>query len=86
MGKKKKRVTYKMSEIVRLNLCILNSQNVIITCKSVSFLCSLDNLLLKIVIITSFWKSRFKMAVILKRASFGLFHIFSHQGKDSKIP
>ena len=38
--------------------------NVVFTCKIGSFLCSLDNLLQKNVIVFFFWKSNFKMAHI----------------------
>ena len=37
-----------------------------VTCKIVSFLCSLDNFLLKNVLVFFFWKSNFKMALISK--------------------
>ena len=50
-------------------------ENVVATCKIGSFLCSLDNLLQKNVIVLFFWKSNFKMALT-----------FSHQGKVTKIP
>ena len=63
-------------------------ENVVVTCKSGSFLCSLDNLLQKNVIVFFFenqiskWHS-FKR----KRAIFDLlFTFFSHQGKVTKIP
>ena len=39
-------------------------KNVVATCKIGSFLCSLDNLLQKNVIVFFFWKSNFKMALI----------------------
>ena len=39
-------------------------ENVVATCKIGSFLCSLDNLLQKNVIVLFFWKSNFKMALI----------------------
>ena len=41
-------------------------ENVVATCKIGSFLCSLDNLLQKTVIVL-FWKSNFKMALIGKK-------------------
>ena len=52
------------------------------------FLCSLDNLLQKNVIVLFFWKSNFKMALIWKkRAIFNLLFTFSsHQGEVTKIP
>ena len=63
-------------------------ENVVATCKIGSFLCSLENLLQKSVIVLFFWKSNFKMALIWKkRAIFDLlFTFFSHQGKVTKIP
>ena len=45
-------------------------KKVVVTCKSVSFLCSLDNLLQKNVNVFFFWKSNFKMALILKNGYF----------------
>ena len=63
------------------------SENVVATCKIGSFLCSLDNLLQKNVIlffgnqISKCWRS------FEKRAIFDLlFTFFSHQGKVTKIP
>ena len=75
----------------RENMFVLVSpcfkENVVVTCKSGSFLCSLDNLLQKNVIVFFFWKSNFKMALIWKKGYFwSTFHIFSHQGKVKKIP
>ena len=62
-------------------------ENVVVTYKIVSFLCSLDNLLQKNVIVFFFWKSNFKMALIWKRTNFDLlFTFFSYQGKATKIP
>ena len=62
-------------------------ENVVATCKIGSFLCSLDNLLQKNVIVLFFenqiskWRSFEK-----KRAIFGLLFIFfSHQGKLQKF-
>ena len=52
-------------------------ENVVVTCKIGSFLCSLDNLLQKNVTVFSFWKSNFKMALIWKKDYFWpTFHIF----------
>ena len=51
-------------------------ENVVVTCKIGSLLCSLDNLLQKNVIVFSFWKSNFKMALIWKRAIFDLLFTF----------
>ena len=54
-----------------------------VTCKIVAFLCSLENFLLKNVVV---WKSHFKMVLIWKRVIFDLlFTYFNHQGKDKKI-
>ena len=39
-------------------------ENVIVTCTALSFLCSLDDFLLKNVIVFFSWKSNFKMALI----------------------
>ena len=52
----------------------------------VFFVCSLDNFLLKNVIV-SFLKINFKMVLIWKKKSYfwPTFHIFIHQGKDIKI-
>ena len=87
-------------------------ENLVVTCKIGSFLCSLDNLLQKNVIVLFFLfsfffcvclflflflflfcfvffflKSNFKMALIWKKGYFWpTFHIFSHQGKVTKIP
>ena len=63
-------------------------ENVVVTCKIGSFLCSLDNLLQKNVIVFFLWKSNFKMALNKKkRAIFDLlFTFFSHQGTVTKIP
>ena len=71
--------------LVLVSLCF--RENVVATCKSGSLLCSLDNLLQKNVIVLFFWKSNFKMALILKKGFFDLlFTFFSHQGKVTKIP
>ena len=62
-------------------------ENVVATCKIGSFLCSLDNLPQKNVIVLFFWKSNFKMALIWKKGYFWpTSHIFSHQGNVTKIP
>ena len=45
-------------------------ENVVATCKIGSFLCSLDNVLQKNVIVIFFWKSKFKMALIWKKGYF----------------
>ena len=62
-------------------------ENVVVTCKIGSFLCSLDNLLQKNVIVffggnqISKWRSFEKRAILDL-----LFTFFSHQGKVTKIP
>ena len=64
------------------------TENVVVTCKIGSFLCSLDNLLQKNIGPNCFvfWKSNFKMALIWKRAIFDLlFTFFSYQGKVTKF-
>ena len=62
-------------------------ENVIATCKIGSFLCSLDNLLQKKVIVFFFGNQISKWHSFEKRAIFDLlFTIFSHQGKGTKIP
>ena len=62
-------------------------ENVVVTCKIGSFLCSLDNLLQKNVIVF-FLKIKFQNGAHLKkRAIFDLlFTFFSYQGKVTKIP
>ena len=56
------------------------SENVNVTCKMVSCLCSLNNFLLKNAIYVLFWKSNFKMALIFKKKLFfTYFSNFSHQ-------
>ena len=62
-------------------------QNVVATCKIGSFLCSLDNLLQKNVIVLFFECQLSKWRSFEKRAIFDLlFTFFSHQGKGTKIP
>ena len=62
-------------------------ENVVITCKIGSFLCSIDNLLQKNVIVFFFENQISKWRSFEKRAIFGLlFTFFSYQGKVSKIP
>ena len=62
-------------------------ENIVVTCKIGSFLCSLDNLLQKNVIVL-FLEIKFQDGAHLKeRAIFDLlFTFFSHQGKVTKIP
>ena len=60
-------------------------ENVVATCKIGSFLCSLDNLLQKNVIVLFFGKSKWRS--FEKRAIFDLFFtFFSHQRVVTKIP
>ena len=62
-------------------------ENVVATCKTGSFLCSLDNLLQKNVIVLFFGNQMSKWCSFEKRAIFDLlFTFFSHQGKVTKIP
>ena len=62
-------------------------ENVVATCKIGSFLCSLDNLLQKNVIVFFFGNQVSKWRSFEKRAIFDLLFTFSsHQGKVTKIP
>ena len=62
-------------------------ENVIVTCKIVSFLFNLDNFLPKNVIISFFGNQISKWRSFEKRAIVDLFfNFFRNQGKDSKIP
>ena len=62
-------------------------ENVVATCKIGSFLCSLDNLLQKNVIVFCFGNQMAKWRSFEKRAIFDLlFTFFSQQGKVTKIP
>ena len=62
-------------------------ENVVATCKIGSFLCSLDNLLQKNIIVLFFGNQISKWCSFEKRAIFDLlFTFFSHQGKVTKIP
>ena len=62
-------------------------ENIVATCKIGSFLCSLDNLLQKNVIVLFFGNQVSKWRSFEKRAIFDLlFTFFSHQGKVTKIP
>ena len=63
------------------------SENVVATCKIKSFLCRLDNLLQKNVIVFFFGNQISKWRSFKKRGYFDLlFTFFSHQGKVTKIP
>ena len=62
-------------------------ENIVATCKIGSFLCGLDNLLQKTVIVLFFGNQISKWRSFEKRAIFDLlFTFFSHQGKVTKIP
>ena len=62
-------------------------ENVVAKCKIESFLCSLDNLLQKNVIVLFLGNQISKWCSFEKRAIFDLlFTFFSHQGKVTKIP
>ena len=62
-------------------------ENVVATCKFGSFLCSLDNVLQKNLIVLFFGNQISKWRSFEKRAIFDLlFTFFSHQGKFTKIP
>ena len=62
-------------------------ENVVATCKIGSFLCRLDNLLQKNVIVLFFGNQISKWRSFEKRAIFDLLFTFSsHQGKVTKIP
>ena len=62
-------------------------ENVVATCKIGSFLCSLENLPQKNVIVFLFGNQISKWRSFEKRAIFDLlFTCFSHQGKVTKIP
>ena len=61
-------------------------ENIVATCKIGSFLCSLDNLLQKNVIVLFFGNQISKWRSFEKRAIFDLlFTFFSHQGKLQKF-
>ena len=71
--------------LVLLSPCF--RENVVATCKIGSFLCSLDNLLKKNVIVFFFGNQISKWRSFEKRAIFDLLStFFSHQGKVTKIP
>ena len=62
-------------------------ESVVATCKIWSFLCSLDNLLQKNVIVLFFGNQISKWRSFEKGAIFDLlFRFFNHQGKVTKIP
>ena len=71
--------------LVLVSFCFI--ENVVVTCKIGSFLCSLDNLLEKNVIVFFFENPISKWRSYEKRVIFDLlFTFFSHQGKVTKIP
>ena len=62
-------------------------KNVVVICKIGSFLCSLDNLLQKNVIVFFFKNQTLKWRSFEKKGYFGLLFTFlSYQGKVTKIP
>ena len=68
-------------------VCPCFREKVTATCKIASFLCSLDNFLLKNVIIFFFGSQISKWRSFEKRAINDLlFTFFSHRGKDTKNP
>ena len=70
--------------LVLVSLCF--RENVVATCKIVSFLCSLDNLLQKNVIVFFFGNQISKWCLFEKRAIFDLLFTFvSYQGNLQKI-
>ena len=70
--------------LVLVSLCF--RQNVVATCKIGSFLCSLDNLLQKNVIVLFFGNQISKWGSFEKKAIFDLLFTFSsHQGKLQKF-
>ena len=71
--------------LVRVSPCFM--ENVVVTCKIGSFLCSLDNLLQKSVIVFFFGNQISKWRSFKRRAIFDLlFTFFNDQGKVTKIP
>ena len=72
------------SLLVLVSPCL--RENVVVTCKIESFLCSLHNLLQKNVIVFFFGNQMSKWCSFEKRAIFDLlFTFFSHQGKLQKF-
>ena len=68
-------------------VCPCFRENVVATCKIGSFLCNLDNLLQKIVIVYFFGNQISKWRTFEKKAILDfLFAFFNHQGKVTKIP
>ena len=67
--------------------CFPFRETVVVTCKIGSFLCSLDNLLQKNIIVFFFENQISKWRSFENRTIFDLlFTFFSHQGKVTKIP
>ena len=82
-------VTFKATQMGPLFVlvCPCFKENVIVTCKIGSFLCRLDDFLLKNVIIFFFGNQISKWRSFEKKCYFWpTFHIFGHQGKDTKNP
>ena len=74
-----------MGPLLALN-CPCFRKNVIVTCRIVALSCSLDNFLLKNVIVYIFGIHILKWRPFEKRAIFDPFFIFfSHQGKDRTL-
>ena len=67
-------------------VCPCFRENVMVVCRIVSFLCSLDDFLLKNVLVFIFGNLILKWRSFEKKKGYFLpsFHIFSHQGKDTK--
>ena len=77
---------YEMGTLFVL-VCPCFRENVVVTCKIGSFLCSLDNLLQKNVTVFFFGNQISKWHSFEKRAIFDLlFTFFSHQRKVTKNP
>ena len=71
----------------RVLVCPCFREYLVATCKIGSFLCSLDNLLQKNVIVLFFGNEISKWHSFEKKGYFDLlFTFFSHQGKVTKIP
>ena len=73
------------SPLVLVSSCF--RENVIVTCKILSFLCSLNNFLLKNVNVFFFGNQVSKWRSFEKRTIFDLILTFlNHKGKDTKLP
>ena len=81
LGKKEQVKVIQMGPLIVL-VCPCFSGNIIVTCKIESFLCSLDNFLLKNLIVFFFGNQIPKWCSFEKRVVFDvLFTFFSHQGR-----